>query len=157
MVSPMRLANRFPILLLRSPLHGLLSDGVLLITFTGRKSGKRYTTPINYLQDGDTVDLTTDSPWWKNLRSGAPVTLRIKGRDRRGTAEPVTDPVEVERVLRAMLARFPRYGKPAHIRTGPDGKPDAADVARAITTDGRVVVRVRLAPSAMTDTAEGRR
>lgn len=63
---------------LRSPLHGLLSDGVLLITFTGRKSSKQYTTPINYLGDGDMIDLTTDSPWWKNLRSGVPLTLRIR-------------------------------------------------------------------------------
>lgn len=157
MVSFMRLANRFPILLLRSPLHGLLSDGVLLITFTGRKSGRPYTTPINYLRDGDTVDLTTDSPWWKNLRGGVPVALRIAGWDYRGTAEPVTDPVEVERVLRAMLARFPRYGKPANIRTGPDGQPLEEDIARAIQRDGRVVVRVRLVPGEAARSGEKRR
>ena len=29
---------------LRSPLHGMVSKTVLLITFTGRKSGKTYTT-----------------------------------------------------------------------------------------------------------------
>lgn len=157
MVSLIRLANRFPILLLRSPLHGLLSDGVLLITFTGRTSGRQYTTPANYLRDDDTVDLTTDSPWWKNLRGGALVTLRMKGRDYRGTAEPVIEPVEVERVLRAMLARFPRYGKPANIRTGPGGRPREEDIARAIQRDGRVVVRVRLVANEGVRGGEGRR
>jgi len=56
-----RAVNRFLSLLLRSPPHGVLSDGVLLLGFTGRKSGRRYTTPINYLRDGGAVLLTTDS------------------------------------------------------------------------------------------------
>ncbi len=64
------LMNRVPQLLLRSPLHGLMSSRYLLITFTGRKSGKQYTTPVAYLGEGDTIILTTDSPWWKNLRGG---------------------------------------------------------------------------------------
>lgn len=44
-----QLMNCVPQLLLRSPLHGLMSNRYLLITFTGRKSGKRYTTPVAYL------------------------------------------------------------------------------------------------------------
>ena len=82
-----RVMNKFPALLLRSPLHRLISKSVLLITFTGRKSGKKYTTPITYLRDGDTVLMTTDSPWWKNLRGGALVTLRIRGREYVGVVE----------------------------------------------------------------------
>ena len=35
-------------LILRSPLHGLMSKRLLLITFTGRKSGKQFTTPLGY-------------------------------------------------------------------------------------------------------------
>jgi hypothetical protein len=44
-----QLMNCVPQLLLRSPLHGLMSNRYLLITFTARKSGKRYTTPVAYL------------------------------------------------------------------------------------------------------------
>jgi hypothetical protein len=57
----MRMMNKFPAMLLRSPLHGLLSKGIVLITFTGHTSGKRYTTPINYVREGDTVLITIDS------------------------------------------------------------------------------------------------
>src|SRR5512139_4060490 len=74
---------------LRSPLHGIVSNTVLLITFSGRKSGKTYTTPVSYSQDGDQVYIFTHAPWWKNLRSGAPVGLRIRGREYQGVAEPV--------------------------------------------------------------------
>ena len=35
------LMNRVPQLLLRSPLHGLMSSRYLLITFTGRRTQKR--------------------------------------------------------------------------------------------------------------------
>ena len=34
--------------LLRSPLHGVVSKMYLLVTFTGRKSGTVYSTPVEY-------------------------------------------------------------------------------------------------------------
>ena len=72
-----------------------------------------------------------------------PVLDLLLRRDARGVAESVTDPAEVERVLRAMLRRFPRYGGFADVGVGPDGESNPADLARAIA-NGRVVVRVRL-------------
>lgn len=83
--------NRAMKLVLRSPLHGMVSKSVLLITFTGRKSGKVYTTPVSYSQSGDRVTIFTHADWWKNLRSDAPVTLRIRGQDFKGLAEPVAE------------------------------------------------------------------
>ena len=70
-----RVANALPKLILRSPLHGLMSNQVLLLTYTGRKSGKRYTVPITYVKVGNTLLLATDRPWWKNLRGGAQVQV----------------------------------------------------------------------------------
>lgn len=67
----MRMMNKLPLFLLRSPLHGVMSKSVLLVTFAGRKSGKAYATPISYIRQADIVFFTTDSPWWKNLRGGA--------------------------------------------------------------------------------------
>ena len=140
----MRMMNKFPALLLRSPLHGLMSEGVLLITFTGRTSGKRCTTPINYIREGDTVLMTTDSPWWKNLRGGAPVTLRIRGREHAGVAEAVTDEEEVIEALEKMLTRFPRYGRYAHVGLDPDGRINRQEAEEAVR-GGRVLIRVVLA------------
>ena len=69
----------------------MVSKTVLLITFTGRKSGKTYTTPVSYSQTDDQVFIFTHAAWWKNLRSIAPVTLALRGREFRGLAEPVAD------------------------------------------------------------------
>lgn len=45
-----------------SPLHGLLSRQLLLVTFTGRKSGKTFTTPAMYGQETDIVRLHIGYP-----------------------------------------------------------------------------------------------
>lgn len=79
--------------LLRSPLHGPLSDSLLLITFTGRKSGQTYTTPVGYEQVDGTLYVTsqTDRVWWKNLRGGADVSVRVRGENREGSADVIED------------------------------------------------------------------
>lgn len=73
---------------LRTPvLHRLTSASTLLLTFTGRKSGRRYTIPVVYLRrDARTLLVTTDSRWAHNLTGGAPVQVRLRGRDMAGRA-----------------------------------------------------------------------
>jgi deazaflavin-dependent oxidoreductase (nitroreductase family) len=75
--------------ILKSPLHGLLSDNTLLLTFTGRKSGKAYSTPISYAYDGEMVTLITNRKhgWWKNLEHESPVTMQLRGQAKQGRAQ----------------------------------------------------------------------
>ena len=77
---------------LRSPLHGMLSGGLLLLTYTGRRSGTVYTIPVGYRREGDALLVTVGWPehklWWRNLREpGAVVTARVRGEDIRMRAE----------------------------------------------------------------------
>lgn len=78
-------------LILLSPLHRPLSKRLLLITFTGRKSGKIYTTPISYIRDGRDIIIFSERNrrWWRNLEGGVPVEVRLQGETRKGSAEPV--------------------------------------------------------------------
>lgn len=77
--------------LLRSPIHGVVSGMYMLVTFTGAKTGRTYTTPVQYRQLGRTLKFVTrrNRAWWKNLRGGAAVTVRVRGQDLRGTAEEI--------------------------------------------------------------------
>jgi hypothetical protein len=94
--------------LLRSPLHAILSKNFLLITFTGRKSGKTFTTPVSYSREGDCISIFTHSTWWKNLRPDTPITLRLRGKDVQGLPEPVADDKKaVAAALMAHLRRAP--------------------------------------------------
>jgi len=86
-----RTANPVVRAVLTSPLHPLLSRGLALITVTGRRSGRRYTFPVGYRQDGDRVIINVGWPerkrWWRNLRDGDRVEMRIRGRRRVGRAQ----------------------------------------------------------------------
>jgi deazaflavin-dependent oxidoreductase (nitroreductase family) len=122
-------ANGTMRVLLRSPLHGLVSERVMLITVCGRKSGRLYTTPVNYVRDGGTFTVVsrTHRTWWRNLRGGAPVAVRVRGKDLKGVAEVVVD--DKEAVAKALLALHPRYSAERAARRAQD----------------RVLVRIKVA------------
>jgi deazaflavin-dependent oxidoreductase (nitroreductase family) len=63
------------------------SNQLLLLTFTGRKSGKEFTTPLRYVQEGETLQLIIVYPWWRNLIGEATVHVLLRGQMRTGTAE----------------------------------------------------------------------
>ena len=95
---------------LRSKRHQLLSKSHLLLTVTGRKTGKRYTFPVNYrrMEDGKLV-IGTEANWWRNLKGGAEVELLVAGDTLRGRAEPVLD--DSERRVRGMRLLMPGLGR----------------------------------------------
>jgi deazaflavin-dependent oxidoreductase (nitroreductase family) len=128
---------------LRSPAHGMVSKSVLLITFTGRKSGKTYTTPVSYSQDGEQVSIFTHAAWWKNLRDGAPVTLRIRGLELQGQAEAVAeDKQAVAAGLVEHLQRVPSDARYYGVTLDDRKNPRAEEVKKAAQTV--VMIRIRL-------------
>jgi hypothetical protein len=76
--------------LLRSPLRVLADRGLLLVTVTGRRSGRRYTLPVGYLRDGDClvvlVSKASRKQWWRNFREPAPVEVWLRGEARHAVA-----------------------------------------------------------------------
>lgn len=139
----MRVMNAVPNLLLRSPLHGLMSGKVLLLDFTGRKSGRRYTTPMSYVRVEDEIFMSTEAPWWKNLTGGVPVEMRLRGEDRSGVAEAVADEKEAAGVLKTILHHYPEYRRFVGVTMNENGRPDE-ETLLAATRRGRVGIRVRL-------------
>jgi hypothetical protein len=129
---------------LRSRLHGLLSSWLMLATYTGRKSGKTYTTPVSYVKSGDGVVFFNSHSWWHNFESRSPVTLRIKGHDLHGIALAVPDPYESEPVVRAYLEeKGVRSAWTIGLKLKAKTMPDREELARAIAESHAVMVRVR--------------
>ena len=85
-MRPRKLYNPIVVAILRSPLQGLMSNSVMLLTYRGRRSGRAFTTPISYVRDGEDLLAVAfrDHAWWRNLRGGAPVRVRLRGRELRG-------------------------------------------------------------------------
>jgi deazaflavin-dependent oxidoreductase (nitroreductase family) len=67
-----------------------LSRRLLLITVTGRRSGRTFTIPVSYVEEDGRLLIQPSAPerklWWRNLRGGAPVRVRLRGQDRTGQA-----------------------------------------------------------------------
>lgn len=99
--------------MLRAPLiQRLLGKTFALITVTGAKSGRRYTTPIQYLShDGEVVVLSQRTrTWWKNIRTRPDVEMRLAGETVHGHGRIAPDE-EARSVLTACLADQPRVAK----------------------------------------------
>ena len=105
------LINRVMRLLLNSPLHGLMSGSVMVIYFTGRKTGRRRATPVRYLREGDThvVCLTgRETGWWPNFLEPRDVELQLAGRRVAARAHARPDDIQGKSsALRETLERFP--------------------------------------------------
>ena len=82
--------NPFVRFILRSPVHWLLSPGLLLITVTGPKTGHRYTIPVGYHEMDDAIIVMVAEPrtkqWWRNYRVPGAVGLHHRGRTCSATA-----------------------------------------------------------------------
>jgi hypothetical protein len=80
-----RVGNRVVELVLRSPLHPLLSRAVVLVRYAGRRSGRMCTLPAMYVRDDDGVFVVAaraaSKTWWRNFTSPRPAVLRLRGRD----------------------------------------------------------------------------
>jgi hypothetical protein len=90
-----RSGNRLVAVLLRSPLHPLVSGRLALISVTGRRSGAQHTFPIGYQQTDEHLTIPVLWPqrklWWRNVRDGATVRLRLRGAERTGQARARVD------------------------------------------------------------------
>ena len=120
--------------LLRSPAHGLVSGSLMLVTYTGRKSQRRFTTPVRYVMAGDSVRCFTSAEtlWWRSLRGGADVVLRLKGQDRPFHATVIeNDPDRVREALVNYLQLFPQDAAYQDIRLNKDKTPVVEDLERA--------------------------
>ena len=70
---------------------------VLMLTTTGRRTGRARTTPLTYFELGDEIAIVAsnggeDSPprWWLNLQAEPRATIEIAGRSEQVTARAAT-------------------------------------------------------------------
>lgn len=110
----MTLANRIVAGVLQSPLHRLLSGKVDLIRYEGRRSGRTFETPTQYVLVGNDVVILVGRPetktWWRNFAEARDLDgliagewCRLRGVVRRGA----DDPEVVRPLLDAYLTKFP--------------------------------------------------
>ena len=132
--------NDFVTFFLRTPLHVLMGN-TMLLTVTGCKTGRKYSTPVGFYRDGDTLWVMTsrDRTWWRNVKNGAQVSLLLKGRSMNAFAEAELDAIAVETRLRDYLQHIPMAAKSLGIRMQ-NKAPNTEDLTRA--AKDRLFVRI---------------
>ncbi|GAB2853737.1 nitroreductase/quinone reductase family protein [Lentzea nigeriaca] len=87
-----RRVNKAMVGLRNAPLVGkLVRKGVTIVSYTGRRSGRTFSTPVGYQREGDVVSIQVmmpdDKTWWRNFNGeGGPLTLELDGTQRTGHA-----------------------------------------------------------------------
>ncbi len=135
--------NPFMKTVLHSPLHWLAGRSTMLITYTGRKSGSEYSTPVNYVRDDDRLLSMSlaNRVWWRNLRGGAPVQVVLQGKTYHGTGRVFEDEAGIAKRL-GVIARSSRmYARYLGVEIDEHGDlVDAGPLAEAAA--GRVIVEI---------------
>ena len=138
-------ANTVTRALLRVPLlNRLAGRRLIVIDVVGRTSGKLYRVPVAYTQQDGELLVGTPFPWGRNLRTGEPVTILLKGRrTRAGVAVLTTEPdvVNAYEVMARDNRQFAAFNK---ITLDDQGRPDPEDLRLAWAAGARAF---RLNPS----------
>ena len=89
----------------------LIGRIILLLTTTGRRSGKKRVTPLQYEMIGNDFYLGsargTKSDWVRNIQLNPQVEVRVGAKYFHGTAEVITDPSKFADFMEVRLERHP--------------------------------------------------
>jgi deazaflavin-dependent oxidoreductase (nitroreductase family) len=123
------LVNRIIRGALRTPLVSRLVGGRLITLYVvGRKSGRRYTVPVAYTRHEGDLLVGTPFGWGRNLRTGEPVVIRLKGRRRLADVQVMTDENAVADAYAVMARDNHAFAKFNNIGFDADGNPDPDDL-----------------------------
>jgi len=132
------LANRIVRGLLRTPLLSqLVGSRLVTLYVVGRKSGRRYTVPVAYTRHEGDLLIGTPFGWGRNLRTGEPVAIRLKGRRRLADVQAFTQEHDVVDAYAVMARDNHNFAKFNSIGFDPAGDPVPADLHLAWAAGAR--------------------
>ena len=92
-------------------LGALIGRIILLLTTTGRRSGLKRVTPLQYEEIGGKYYLGAarglNADWVRNIQANPHVEVRVKTCHFSGIAEVVTDPIQIADFIEVRLQRHP--------------------------------------------------
>ena len=140
-IALVRISNRVVGPLLNSPLHGLLSRALMLLSYTGIRSGRTITIPIGYVpwDEGSVLAASTRTVWVSNLRAGQPVRLRIRGRWHHAEPTVIEDQdTKIKLIVEFVRRKGPKAAAALRIGLPAEQEPSHEEIAAAATR-GRFV------------------
>lgn len=134
------IANRIVRVLLATPLVARgIGQKLITVYVVGRKSGRRFTIPVAYTRDGDSMLIGTGFAWGRNLRTAEPVEVRYLGRHRKADVEVFTGEADVVRLYEKICRDNGQFASFNKVGFDAAGNPRPEDLHRAWTAGARVL------------------
>jgi F420H(2)-dependent quinone reductase len=115
-VKPATAVARYVYRLSGGKIGGIRGTEVLLLTTTGRRSGKRRTTPLIYIRDGQALVVVASfggsdvhPAWYLNLEANPDVEVKIRREGSRPMRARRATPAESERLWPELTKVFGGY------------------------------------------------
>ena len=140
--TPKPWMNSAVMALLRTPgLRSAMGRMFLILTVTGAKTGNRYTTPVQYVRDGDRLLVLSQRTrrWWRNLEQRPDVEIVLCGETIRTVARLAAGE-EAREVIATTLRLNPRAAKFYGVAIGEDGEPAADGIDQLQETFVAIVI-----------------
>lgn len=140
----LRLVNPVFKALLHTPLRGPMGKQLMVLSFTGRKTGRRYSIPVSaHHIDGDLYAIS-GAPWKNNFRGGATAEVLHDGKTATLRGELIDDPATVaDLAYRASQAYGAKRAQRALGVKFRDGQvPSAAEFTEAARREHLAAIRL---------------
>jgi hypothetical protein len=141
-----RLINIAMVILLRSPLHSILSKSILAIRYRGVRSGRTVTVPVRYHRRGDDIVVMTseETSWWPNFLQSTEANVLLGGKWSAAQVQATrSNPNLAGPIMREMWAKHPSDSAYMNVKMR-SGEPDPDDFDEALQTAVVITIRQRI-------------
>lgn len=99
------------IVMASSDFRGVLNSAQeLKMTFVGRKTGKKISIPVWFVNDADKLYLLpvsgTANKWYKNILKNPTIELQVSGKKATAEARPIKDKKRIEEIVDKFRAKY---------------------------------------------------
>jgi len=102
---------KLPHIFYKLGLYRLMGSFVLLLTTTGRRTGRKRVTPLQYEEIQGVYYIASargpKADWYRNILTNSNVEVQVKSNSFRGLAKPTVDPKRIADFLEVRLKRHP--------------------------------------------------
>jgi hypothetical protein len=131
--------NRVILGLLRTPLLcTVVGNRLITLYIVGRKSGRHYTIPVAYTRHDGILLVGTPFAWGRNLHTGEPLDIRLKGKRRPADVEVLIDEAAVVENYAVMARDNHNFAKFNNVGLDQAGNPSPGDLHLAWAAGARV-------------------
>lgn len=142
----MRVVNPVVTQLIKRGVPTSIAERLMILHFTGHKSGRRYDIPVGYRRIDGRMGVLSNSPWRVNFRGGRDIEVTLETKRRPAHASITEDVDEVAAIYESQIAHFghEQAGRHLGLRINVDRPPTRDELRDLVRSVGLTVIWIDL-------------